>query len=283
MTGNAPDMRAFARLAREHDAGLYVDDAHGFGVVGERGRDELCDWGKRGNGIIRHQGEAYENVVLVAGLSAAYSSLLAFLALPRELKGLLKVAASPYLYSGPSPVASLATALVGLEVNERRGDLYRYEAHRKTQRVLDLLHELDVFTPNRSGYPLIQVPLARPEELGRVGRFLFERGIYVTMAPYPLVPRDEVGIRMPDHPLALKIIHKFGPITSTSANLHSHPDPVNLKNTVKEMGGSVSVYLDCGSTKLGKHSTIIAVHEKEMEVIRQGVIPIKEIEAALHG
>ena len=94
---------------------------------------------------------------------------------------------------------------------------------------------------------------------------------------------DEVGIRMPDHPLALKIIHRFGPITSTSANLHSHPDPVNLKNTVKEMGESVSVYLDCGSTKLGRHSTIIAVHDGEIEVVRQGVIPIKEIEAALHG
>jgi len=94
---------------------------------------------------------------------------------------------------------------------------------------------------------------------------------------------DEVGIRMPDHPLALKIINRFGPITSTSANLHSHPDPVNLKNTVKEMGESVSVYLDCGSTKLGRHSTIIAVHDGEIEVVRQGVIPIKEIEAALHG
>jgi len=94
---------------------------------------------------------------------------------------------------------------------------------------------------------------------------------------------DEVGVRMPDHPLALKIIQKFGPITSTSANLHSHPDPVNIKNTIKEMGDTVSVYLDCGSTKLGKHSTIIAVHDGEMEVIRQGVIPIKEIEAALHG
>jgi L-threonylcarbamoyladenylate synthase len=94
---------------------------------------------------------------------------------------------------------------------------------------------------------------------------------------------DEVGIRMPDHPLALKIIRKFGPITSTSANLHARPDPVNIRSTVKEMGDSVSVYLDCGSTKLGKHSTIIAVHNEEMEVIRQGVIPVKEIEAALHG
>jgi L-threonylcarbamoyladenylate synthase len=94
---------------------------------------------------------------------------------------------------------------------------------------------------------------------------------------------DEVGIRMPDHQIALKVIHKFGPITSTSANVHARPDPVSVKSTVKEMGDSVSVYLDCGSTKLGQHSTIIAVHNEEMEVIRQGVIPVKEIEAVIHG
>src|SRR3954453_15308744 len=36
MTGNPPDLRAFAAVAREHGALLYVDDAHGFGVIGER-------------------------------------------------------------------------------------------------------------------------------------------------------------------------------------------------------------------------------------------------------
>src|SRR5207237_408695 len=41
MTGNAADIPAFARVAREYDALLYVDDAHGFGVIGERSGDEL--------------------------------------------------------------------------------------------------------------------------------------------------------------------------------------------------------------------------------------------------
>ena len=107
MTGNAPDLRAFARVAREHDALLYVDDAHGFGVIGERGADETCAYGKRGNSIVRHFGETYDDIVLVAGFSKAYSSLVAFIACPTELKDLLKIAAPPYLYSGPSPVASL--------------------------------------------------------------------------------------------------------------------------------------------------------------------------------
>jgi 7-keto-8-aminopelargonate synthetase-like enzyme len=196
MTGNAPDIRSLARLAREYDALLYVDDAHGFGVIGERSPLELCDWGTRGNSIVRHLDESYDNVVLVAGFSKSYSSLLAFVALPTRLKDVLKIAAPPYLYSGPSPVASLATTLVGLRVNDERGDVARYEAHRKTQRVLACLRELGIFTPNTSGYPLIEVPLARHEDIDEVGRYLFEHGIYVTLAAYPLVPKDEVGFRI---------------------------------------------------------------------------------------
>ncbi|HET7929036.1 MAG TPA: pyridoxal phosphate-dependent aminotransferase family protein [Actinomycetota bacterium] len=196
MTGNAPDIKEFARIAREHDALLYVDDAHGFGVIGERSPDELCEWGVRGNGVVRHQGETYDNVVLVSGFSKAYSSLLSFLALPTRLKDVLKVAAPPYLYSGPSPVASLATAIAGLAVNDARGDLYRAQIYRKTRRVVERLHELDIYTPNESGFPLIEIPLAHRDDIDVVGRYLFDRGVYVTMAAYPLVPKEETGFRI---------------------------------------------------------------------------------------
>jgi 8-amino-7-oxononanoate synthase len=196
MTGNAPDVAAFAALAREHDALLYVDDAHGFGVVGERSPDELCDYGTLGNGIMRHLDAPYDNVVFVAGFSKAYSSLLAFLALPTKLKDILKVLAPPYLYSGPSPVASLATTLTGLKVNEARGDVHRFDLWRKTHRVLDALRDMDIYTPNESGYPIIEIPLVNHEEIDDVGRYLFDHGIYATMAAYPLVPKNEVGFRI---------------------------------------------------------------------------------------
>ena len=196
MTGNAADVAAFARVAREHDALLYVDDAHGFGVIGERADDELSPYGKRGNGIMRYFDESYDHVVFVAGLSKSYSSLAAFLACPPELKRLLKTAAPPYLYSGPSPVASLATTIAGLAVNEARGDTIRADLWRKTAMVLDCLDRLGAHTPNRSGFPIIEVPLGRHEDIDAVGRFLFENGIYVTLAAYPLVPRDEVGFRI---------------------------------------------------------------------------------------
>ena len=196
MTGNAPDLLAFAEVTRRHGALLYVDDAHGFGVIGERTDDETSPYGARGNSIVRHFGESYEDLVLVGGFSKAYSSLLAFIACPTDVKNLLKVAAPPYLYSGPSPVASLATVLAGFDVNEQRGDQLRGILHRHSARVLRTLAELDVYTPNRSELPIIEIPLREHERIDAVGRLLFERGVYVTLAAYPLVPKAEAGFRV---------------------------------------------------------------------------------------
>ena len=196
MTGNPPDLPAFAAVCRKHGALLYVDDAHGFGVIGERGEGVTNPYGSRGNSIVRHFNESYDNLILVGGFSKSYSSLLAFIACPTAVKDLLKVAAPPYLYSGPSPVASLATVLAGLEVNDKRGDALRDELERLTRRTLDGLERFDIFTPNRSGLPIIEIPLRDHGQIDSVGRFLFERGVYVTLAAYPLVPKDEVGFRV---------------------------------------------------------------------------------------
>jgi 8-amino-7-oxononanoate synthase len=195
MTGNPPDLPAFAAVAREHGALLYVDDAHGFGVIGERRADETSPYGMRGNSIVRHCHESYDNLILVGGFSKSYSSLAAFIACPTEVKNVLKVAAPPYLYSGPSPVASLATTLAGLDVNERRGDALRAHLHALTKRLLDAIERLGIHTPNHSGFPIVEIPLRDHQRIDAVGRLLFERGVYVTLAAFPLVPQAEVGFR----------------------------------------------------------------------------------------
>jgi 7-keto-8-aminopelargonate synthetase-like enzyme len=196
ITGNAPDLAAFARVTRRHGALLYVDDAHGFGVIGEGSPQQLCPYGSRGNSIVRHLGESYEGIVLVGGFSKAYSSLAAFIACPTALKEMLKTAAPPYLYSGPPPVASLATTLAGFDVNDRRGDDLRLALYERTGRVLASLRRLGVRTLNHSGFPIIEIPLSDHRDIGAVGRFLFDNGIYVTLAAYPLVPKEEVGFRI---------------------------------------------------------------------------------------
>jgi 8-amino-7-oxononanoate synthase len=196
MTGNIPDVRRHLDLCRAHGAVLYIDDAHGFGVIGERGEDETSPYGLSGNSIIRYCGESYDDVVLVGGFSKAYSSLLAFLAVPTVLKNRLKSSAAPYLYSGPSPTASLATVLAGFDVNAERGDKLRSELHRMSMRVLGHVRGLGVFTPNTDDTPIIELPIALDRDLVDVSELLWERGLFVTLAPYPGVPRDQVGFRV---------------------------------------------------------------------------------------
>jgi 8-amino-7-oxononanoate synthase len=196
MTGNTPDLDAFAGLCRRHNATLYLDDAHGFGIIGERAPGDTIPYGSRGNAIVRHYGQTYDNIVLVGGFSKAYSSMLAFIACPTHVKEHLKIASPTYLYSGPVPTASLATVLAGLEVNETRGDAIRADLYRKSRRVLDHLDGLGVRTPNVTGFPLIEIPLNDPDALLPTARTLLDHGLYTTLAPYPGVPRDEVGFRL---------------------------------------------------------------------------------------
>ncbi|MBB5874463.1 8-amino-7-oxononanoate synthase [Allocatelliglobosispora scoriae] len=196
MTGNVPDLVTLAAVTREHGALLYVDDAHGFGIIGERTEHEPSPYGMRGNAIVRHVGESYDGIVLVGGFSKAYSSLLAFLTVSPELKQHLKVTAAPYLYSGPSPVASLASVLAGFDVNERRGEALRTHLHALSVRVLEHVRSLGAVTPNVGSTPVVELLVAQGRDLAEVSELLWERGVYATLAAYPLVPRSQTGFRL---------------------------------------------------------------------------------------
>jgi 8-amino-7-oxononanoate synthase len=62
--------------------------------------------------------------------------------------------------------------------------------------VLDCLERLGVATPNRSGFPIVEIPVRDHRRIGDVGQLLFDRGVYVTLAAFPLVPKAEVGFRV---------------------------------------------------------------------------------------
>jgi hypothetical protein len=106
------------------------------------------------------------------------------------------VAAPTYLYSGPSPNASLASVLAGLRVN---ADARRRAARRAVppdQRVLDHVRSLGVVTLNHDDTPIIELPIAEDESLVDVSHELWGREQFVTLAPVPGVPKDKVGFRI---------------------------------------------------------------------------------------
>lgn len=92
---------------------------------------------------------------------------------------------------------------------------------------------------------------------------------------------DTVGIRIPDHPLALALIRAAGrPLAAPSANRSGKLSPTTAAQVIKGFEGKVPV-LDGGPAKAGVESTILAVDEETVTQLRAGALPREEIEAAL--
>ena len=86
-----------------------------------------------------------------------------------------------------------------------------------------------------------------------------------------------VGIRMPDHPVAREILSSFGPLTSASANKHSSTNPFTVEQSMKELGSAISMYLDCGKSRLGIQSTIVDTTDDTFPIVRKGPVPEERI------
>ena len=92
----------------------------------------------------------------------------------------------------------------------------------------------------------------------------------------------KVGIRVPDHPVALKLIDFVGgPITSTSANLSGKPAPLTVRKALEQLGGKVDVALDAGKCKLGVPSTIVDATARHLKILRKGPISEEKIKKLL--
>jgi L-threonylcarbamoyladenylate synthase len=77
-----------------------------------------------------------------------------------------------------------------------------------------------------------------------------------------------VGIRYPDHELALRIIDLAGPITSTSANRTGSPAPTSAASVSREIGDRVDTVVDGGKCSYGEPSTLLDLAKRE--IIRPG-------------
>ena len=88
-----------------------------------------------------------------------------------------------------------------------------------------------------------------------------------------------VAIRMPDHPVALKLIEESGtPIAAPSANRFGHLSPTEASHVAKYLGSKVDLILDGGKCPVGIESTIIQFDDGEFYLLRPGGLSKEEIE-----
>ena len=85
-----------------------------------------------------------------------------------------------------------------------------------------------------------------------------------------------VGLRMPNHPIALKMLRCFaGPIATTSANKSNKAPTTSKLQIEQELGSLVDLIIDGGETNTGTSSTVIDLIETPPKVLRQGEIFIE--------
>jgi L-threonylcarbamoyladenylate synthase len=99
--------------------------------------------------------------------------------------------------------------------------------------------------------------------------------------PDTVSPLPTVGVRVPDHLVALKLLAMTGPLAVTSANLSGEKNPNTAKEVMEQLGGRIHMVLDGGRSPGGIPSTVVDCTTPEPEILRTGPISIRDIQKTL--
>ena len=96
------------------------------------------------------------------------------------------------------------------------------------------------------------------------------------------VGRGTVGLRMPDHPVALKLLRLLGgPLAAPSANRSGKPSPTKASHVARDLDGRIPFILDGGATGVGVESTVIDMTSTPPAILRPGGITVEMIESVI--
>jgi L-threonylcarbamoyladenylate synthase len=101
--------------------------------------------------------------------------------------------------------------------------------------------------------------------------------------PGIISPFPTIGIRMPNHPFALTLLHALGPLATTSANISGQPDATTAAQVLEQLAGRVDLILNGGASPGGVPSTVVDCCQPQIRILRQGAINQSEIEKVLHS
>lgn len=195
MDGDCAPMTDLARVAGEHDAWVMVDDAHGFGVLGEQGA-----------GLVSEQGLSSSDVQLVVGtLGKAFGTSGAFVAGDQSTIDYLLQFARTYIYTTATPPAVAAATRTSLGL-VKQADTQRAHLQALIARLRTGLTDIGL-PPMASRTPIQPVVIGSNERAMRISQHLNERGLLVTAIRPPTVPEGTARLR-----ITLSATHSFAQI-----------------------------------------------------------------------
>ena len=193
MDGDIAPLPELLRLCEEHDAMLVVDDAHGFGVLGENGRGSLSHHRAafRQGGL---DGALASRLVYMATLGKAAGVAGAFVAGSTDMIEWLLQKGRTYIFTTAAPPALAAAALKAIELIERGGDRRAHLNH-----LVDRFQT--TFRPRRwtlmeSVTAVQPVVIGSNDETVKLADTLMAQGIWVPAIRPPTVPDGSARLRI---------------------------------------------------------------------------------------
>ena len=184
MDGDLAPLPQLAALARQHDAHLMVDDAHGLGVLGASGR-----------GSVEHFSLSETDVpILIGTLGKAFGSFGAFAAGSEDLIEYLIQRARPYIYTTALPPAVAQATLASLQLAQEE-DWRRERLRELIARFRRGAAQLGANIIN-SDTPIQALITGDAESALKLSAALRARGIYVTAIRPPTVPAGSARLRI---------------------------------------------------------------------------------------
>ncbi len=183
MDGDMAPVPELLALCERYDAWLMLDDAHGFGVLGEQGQ-----------GALSHFGVKSPRIIYMATLGKAAGVSGAFVAAEQIVIDYLLQQARTYIYTTATPPALAATTLAAIDVmrfdSARRTHLHTLIAYLKEH-----LH-LDRWQLMPSDTAIQPVLVGGNEDAVRLSEHLLTKGILVPAIRPPTVPKDTARLRI---------------------------------------------------------------------------------------
>lgn len=190
MTGRVMDLRMLAQLKRQFGFKLYVDDAHGIGVLGPGGR-----------GAVYEQDVRPEVDLLFGTFSKSLASLGGFVCGEAQVIDWLRHKTRSLIFTAALPPASVAAALAALRVMRREADDIARRSWENARYWKAGLDALGYYTMG-STTPIVPAMIGSESLAFRVARDLLDLGVFAIPVPYPVVPFGQSLIRtsvMPTH------------------------------------------------------------------------------------
>lgn len=183
MDGDFGDLRGVVALAKEYNCRTMVDEAHSFGIYGDK---KL--------GIAEMQGVLGEVDIVMSSLSKVCGASGGFIAGPKEVMDWLIFYGRSHLFSGSMPPSSVAAALKSLEIMQK--DQRRHESlFANVRHFVEGMRNLGAPISADHNCPIVPVVIGDEAKLAEINQHIRDSGVFVVPIVYPGVSRSQCRFR----------------------------------------------------------------------------------------